>query len=216
MSKSCRCCESVKSLSEYSKDAHAKDGLCSMCKVCAAAKTKAWVAANKERKSAADREYRALNGEAISAYKRTHYQSHKDGIAAQQREYNAANRSARLAKCAEYRAKNPEAIAASKKRWAEQHRDVHRLHRANRRAKKRESGGALSPGLISALLVLQKGRCACCGEPLQGKYHADHNMPLALGGSNTDDNMQLLHPKCNLQKGAKHPVDFMQSKGLLL
>ena len=38
----------------------------------------------------------------------------------------------------------------------------------------------------------------------------------ALGGLNADSNMQLLRAECNLQKSAKHPVDFMQSRGFLL
>jgi len=41
-------------------------------------------------------------------------------------------------------------------------------------------------------------------------------MPLALGGANADDNIQLLRSTCNQQKHAKHPVDFMQQKGFLL
>lgn len=56
----------------------------------------------------------------------------------------------------------------------------------------------------------------CCGLPLGDNYHIDHIMPLALGGSNTDDNIQLLRQRCNNQKCAKHPVDFMQSRGFLL
>jgi 5-methylcytosine-specific restriction endonuclease McrA len=44
----------------------------------------------------------------------------------------------------------------------------------------------------------------------------DHIIPLALGGTNTDDNIQLLRAKCNKQKGAKHPIDFMQQRGFLL
>lgn len=44
----------------------------------------------------------------------------------------------------------------------------------------------------------------------------DHIMPLALGGTNTDDNIQLLCPTCNRSKHAKHPVDFMQQRGFLL
>jgi len=39
---------------------------------------------------------------------------------------------------------------------------------------------------------------------------------MMAGGSNTDDNMQLLRKLCNLQKHAKHPVDFMQERGFLL
>jgi 5-methylcytosine-specific restriction endonuclease McrA len=44
----------------------------------------------------------------------------------------------------------------------------------------------------------------------------DHIIPLALGGANTDDNIQLLRATCNLQKHTKHPIDFMQQRGYLL
>lgn len=33
---------------------------------------------------------------------------------------------------------------------------------------------------------------------------------------NADENVQLLCSRCNLSKGAKHPVEFMQSQGYLL
>jgi 5-methylcytosine-specific restriction endonuclease McrA len=81
---------------------------------------------------------------------------------------------------------------------------------------KKETGGKLSSKLAARLFVLQKGKCACCLQPLGDDYHIDHIMPLALGGTNTDDNIQLLRAKCNLQKNAKHPVDFMQQRGFLL
>jgi 5-methylcytosine-specific restriction endonuclease McrA len=51
---------------------------------------------------------------------------------------------------------------------------------------------------------------------LGDNYHLDHIVPLAIGGTNTDDNIQLLRQKCNQQKSAKHPIDFMQSRGFLL
>lgn len=85
-----------------------------------------------------------------------------------------------------------------------------------RRAIKANAPGSLSAGLRSKLYRLQRGRCACCGEPLGDKYHMDHIMPLALGGTNTDDNIQLLRQRCNNQKHAKHPIDFMQQRGFLL
>lgn len=41
-------------------------------------------------------------------------------------------------------------------------------------------------------------------------------MPLAKGGEHTPFNIQLLCPRCNVRKSAKHPVDFMQENGYLL
>lgn len=60
------------------------------------------------------------------------------------------------------------------------------------------------------------GKCPCCKQPLGDEFHLDHVIPLALGGPNTDDNMQLLRKTCNLQKSAKHPVQYMQERGFLL
>ena len=37
-------------------------------------------------------------------------------------------------------------------------------------------------------------------------------MPLALGGLNEDSNMQLLTARCNLQKSAAHPDEYMSRK----
>lgn len=60
-------------------------------------------------------------------------------------------------------------------------------------------------------------RCACCRRNLgESGYHIDHVVPLALGGMHDDSNLQLLCPSCNMSKHAKHPIDFMQSRGFLL
>jgi len=119
-----------------------------------------------------------------------------------------------------WRAANPEKVKADARAynavWSKAHPEAAIIYAQNRRARKLESGGELSKGLAKKLLILQKGKCACCGKPLSLGYHLDHIMPLARGGSNSDDNMQLLTAACNLQKHAKHPIDFMQSRGFLL
>jgi 5-methylcytosine-specific restriction endonuclease McrA len=86
----------------------------------------------------------------------------------------------------------------------------------NYRSRKRANGGTLSKGLAEKLFKLQQGKCPCCKQPLGRNYHLDHIVPTALGGSNSDDNMQLLRATCNHQKHAKHPIDFMQQRGFLL
>jgi hypothetical protein len=52
------------------------------------------------------------------------------------------------------------------------------------------------------LLVWQRdqGRCTACGS--QNDLEYDHVIPLAMGGSNTDRNLQLLCADCNRRKGA--------------
>ncbi len=100
------------------------------------------------------------------------------------------------------------------KAWRRANKNVDRVHKQNRRH--RERGGNLSAGIALKLFKLQRGKCACCGELLGDDYQLDHIMPIALGGKNVDSNMQLLRKVCNLQKHAKHPIDFMQERGLLL
>jgi 5-methylcytosine-specific restriction endonuclease McrA len=86
---------------------------------------------------------------------------------------------------------------------------------ANRRAVMKERPGKITRIRVIELMGLQQGKCAVCRSALD-KYHVDHIMPLALGGDNTNENLQLLCPTCNLSKSAKHPVEFMQMRGYLL
>ena len=126
--------------------------------------------------------------------------------------YYAANGEAERARCEAYRANN-----INRRRISDAARHLANPEASQtRRALKRGAGGVLSKGLAAKLMVLQKGKCPCCGKPLGNNYHMDHIMPLALGGSNTDNNIQLLRATCNNQKYTKHPVDFMQSRGYLL
>lgn len=130
--------------------------------------------------------------------------------------WRCANPERARATTAAWIAANPEKAKAARLAYRAANPEVVRISNQNRRAKKRANGGKLSKGLAAKLFKLQKGKCPCCAKPLGNNYHMDHIMPLALGGSNTDDNMQLLRQRCNNQKHSKHPVDFMQSRGFLL
>jgi 5-methylcytosine-specific restriction endonuclease McrA len=115
-----------------------------------------------------------------------------------------------------YRLNHPERRKQIVRKWAASNLPALAVKAQNRRARKRTNGGTLSKNIAAKLFKHQRGKCACCGLPLGDDYHLDHIMPLALGGANVDSNIQLLRPSCNLQKSAKHPIDFMQSRGFLL
>lgn len=85
----------------------------------------------------------------------------------------------------------------------------------NRRARLNGNGGSHTKADIEALWDLQKGRCVVCLERLGTKFHVDHHDPLAKGGSNGRSNLRLLHPKCNLEKGARDPFEHAQRNGRL-
>lgn len=131
-------------------------------------------------------------------------------------ENRAKHMVAELEKNRAYKAANKDKHRADVAAWQRANPEKRRIHHQNRRARKRDAGGKLSSGLAEKLYQLQKGKCVCCGEPLGKDYQLDHIMPLALGGSNDDDNIQLLRSQCNNFKRAKHPIDFMQYRGFLL
>lgn len=100
--------------------------------------------------------------------------------------------------------------------WKINNRDATRVHCQNYQAKKRLNGGELSKDLADKLFKLQRGKCPCCKLPLGDDYHLDHILPVSAGGSNTDNNIQLLRKQCNLQKWKKTQSEFMQLKGFLI
>lgn len=201
LSKCCTKCGNSKPLSEFPKSKAGRYGSSSKCKEC----TKAWHAA-----------YRDANREKRNAATAKWYAANRDAVKATKAIYRAANPEKSKAADDKWRIENPEKAKAFYSQWQKDHPNERRIFRQNRRARKTESGGELSKGLAEKLFKLQRGKCPCCAKPLGNDYHLDHKIPLALGGSNTDDNMQLLTAACNLQKGSKPPEAFMQSRGFLL
>ena len=126
------------------------------------------------------------------------------------------NREKVLAKNKEYRNRPERAAinAETKRKWIARNPGYSHVNNQNRRVK--TAGQKLSKNLADRLFASQKGKCVCCGLSLGDNYHLDHIMPLALGGPNIDSNMQLLRGICNRKKQAKHPIDYMQSRGFLL
>lgn len=168
---------------------------------------KNWTENNKELKVHLDREYRKLNKPKRAVYAKKYNIENKDKLIAYREKNSERNIELRRL----YYEKNREKILASFK----ENRVARRVYAHNRRARIIGNGGKLSKGLTDKLLILQRGRCACCKKSVKNGHHLDHVMPLKLGGANDDSNMQILCPTCNRQKSAKHPVAFMQSRGYL-
>jgi 5-methylcytosine-specific restriction endonuclease McrA len=64
--------------------------------------------------------------------------------------------------------------------------------------------------LIRHLAELQNKRCPACGEAFElntGEHHVDHIIPWSLGGGNETANIQILHARCNMAKGARANID---------
>lgn len=229
--KTCTKCKEIKLLSEFHKSSLQLCGLAPSCKACRRLAGIARRAANPEKERAYALAWAAANPEKKKANKKRYYDRHaKDVIekaiawrtenAEHVKAYDAArywsDPTAGRERVAAYRAANPERVKEYSSAYRLENLEAYRIHEHNRRERKRGNGGQLSSGLFEKLFKLQKGLCPCCKQPLGDTPHLDHIMPLALGGTNSDDNMQLLRSTCNQQKHAKHPIDYMQSKGYLL
>lgn len=187
------------------------------CKLCAKVSRAVRYAASPEKEKARVAAWQAANRDKVRASTDAWKAANRERVKASTAAWHAANCENGKAVSAAWRAANPDKVKANNAAWREANSAASRVHKHNRRARKLEVGGKLSSGFTAKLFRLQKGKCACgCKQPLGADYHRDHIMPLALGGTNTDDNMQLLRKLCNLQKHAKHPIDFMQSRGFLL
>ena len=160
-----------------------------------------WAEENADRKHAAEKAWRQENPEKDrqrhAAYRERHPEKHRTASA-------------------KWRKANPDKSRAATATYQAQHPEQRRTNEANRRARKQAAGGTHTLDDIAALFRLQRGKCACCHASIKRGYHVDHIQPLALGGSNDKGNLQLLCPTCNTRKSAKHPIDFMRSRGLLL
>lgn len=167
---------------------------------------------NREAALAYAAEYREKNYERLKAEWTGAYGKRKDYFD----KYREKNKDLIAARRSAWTVANRERIAAKNAEWLQNNLDKHRTHQHNRRAKKKANGGILSPDIVEKLMSLQRGKCACCRRVLRDDYDIDHIVPIALGGVNSDRNVQLLCVRCNRSKGAKRPEDFMQSRGMLL
>ena len=144
---------------------------------------------------------------------RSHYERNKEKKAKQYLEIKDQIKERKSARAKEYYRENRERLLAQQKEYYNANKELWNIKVHKRRA-------AGLPTHISVLDIrklrsLQKNKCPACRQELV-KFHIDHIKPLSKGGKHELLNLQLLCPTCNLNKSAKDPVDFMQSKGYLL
>jgi 5-methylcytosine-specific restriction endonuclease McrA len=175
-----------------------------------------WRAKNSEKEKMRQRAYYETNRDVVKARSADRAKADPEGTREYKARWREANRERERSYSVAWRARHPEKRKRVIKGWEQRNPDKVRALRQNRRARVQQATGKFSLGLVKRLFKLQQGRCACCGLPLGLKYELDHIMPLALGGANEDSNAQLLRATCNRRKAARHPVDYMQSKGMLL
>lgn len=128
------------------------------------------------------REWRKRNPGKTARYSKQYRQV--SGLASEQdRRWYDANKKKKAYQVARYAKSNPAILAA-----------------ANARRRSRTKSGGYTEFDIQVILVNQGCVCVYCRTYL-AEYHIDHVTPLASGGANSRENLQLLCPTCNLSKG---------------
>lgn len=190
-SKRCTKCLETKPRAEFNARSRSKDGLTVWCKPCIStyakehygrtkakrlAQSAAWYEANRDRKLKTTRRWMVVNAAR-----------------------NAENRRA-------YREANPGWSRESTRRWRE--RNPERVLELSQERRAREVGTRI--GRID-WRALWTGVCGICGDSIDESLRfpdlmrksADHIIPLARGGTHTQDNLQWAHLICNARKGAR-------------
>lgn len=200
--KICRKCKTEKTAAEFHKSKINKDGLMSYCAKCRnahasairsdeiRAKERARYNANHDKRRAYSNAWQLANNEKVKQYSKKYYENNKD-------------------KCRK-------STEIWKNNHIERRREIKRLAQNRRWARYHRASGVYTETDINKLFEAQRKKCAICKTSIINKYHIDHVVPLSKGGSNDKDNLQLLCPLCNIRKGAKDPILFMQSVGNLL
>lgn len=119
----------------------------------------------------------------------------------------------RAEKSASYYQKNRLAILQKAKDWQKNNPEKCRLRNRHRRAKRLSAEGTHTQDEVEVIFQEQGGKCSGCSQPLDDTKHLDHFVPLDLGGSNSQENLQWLCQFCNNSKSAKEPSLWLYTIG---
>jgi len=233
--KRCSKCREIKSLTAFSKDKSAKDGVKRRCKACEhnyyvsnaeaigerirkyreanletiRERKKRYYDAHAETLCAKKREYRAANAEVLKEKKQAYYVAHRNAHRESRRAYYAANSEAIRARVRAYRIANPEIIRERKRAWEKANPDTGRIKCHRRRVRLKGNGGDFTRKELIAMRMAQNGVCAYCRHEHEPRaLTLDHVIPIAQGGRHEAANIVLACPVCNYEKGNRTPEQW--------
>ena len=169
--------------------------------------------------------YRQNNRDKIREAKKEYYERNKEYVNTRQKEYYLRNKEERDAWAKSYRVANSESARMRTRQWLKDNSERAKAYKliyhkenpevfANARAVRRvrEKTGKLSKGLFIRLLEEQGSTCPGCLIDIdRSNAQMDHFVPLSKGGTNTDNNIQLLCGLCNYRKHATDPMEWLSS-----
>jgi 5-methylcytosine-specific restriction endonuclease McrA len=165
------------------------------CAECAAIHVKnsgTWFRDNQARRSSRAKELKVGREDEIRLQKKAWRDANRDQVRETDRIRGARHKNKVLARAIQWQKNNPDKVRA----------------RSGRRRARVAEAGTYTAEDVHALFNMQNGECAYCKADVSGNYHVDHIMPLARGGTNTKDNIQLCCPTCNIRKGWSDPDEF--------
>lgn len=202
--KNCRKCLADKPLTDFAVNRATPDGRHRICKLCDAAKARAWHHRNKPRVAARKLVWREANREHVLAKDRARYTADPIGISAKRREYYRKNKTKVVARVMAYNAARPDDARRRVREWSYRNPTKLRKYSATRRAIKMQA----QPTWLSAVQLAQiqefydiaEARTVQTGET----HHVDHIEPLrgkTSRGLHVPWNLQVLTAFDNLSKG---------------
>jgi 5-methylcytosine-specific restriction endonuclease McrA len=166
------------------------------CVECVKAAKSAWAKANPEK---------------VKAYMGAWTEANPEKRKANGAAYYERNPAKYMAKSAAWREANPDKVSLASVAYYEANAEAVKVGVRNYQARKGNAPGSHTVGDIAALHRQQNSRCNACGADFaQVKVHVDHIVPLAKGGANGADNLQLLCGPCNQSKGTKDNDAFLR------
>ena len=216
ITKLCNKCGEIKNKLDFNKSANSANGLRSNCRLCQKLVRRDWYLKNRDREIKKSLLWTKENPE-------------KARLKDIRRNKLNPCRTSNQAKA--WRLANPELAKELSKNWKKNNKDkvnksaresykknpekyLLKLHR--RRELVKSFFTAFTKHDIDSLILKQQGKCIICKILIYKKFHRDHIIPLALGGTNDKNNIQILCPSCNSRKAAKDPITFMQENGFLI
>lgn len=162
----------------------------------------------RKRENEAYHSRRAKDPERVARQMHESYMRHRERRLDSAAQWRSEHRDELRAYFRRYHREHAERIAARSRDYYQREKDKYRTYSRNRKARKKAATGWHSAQDVAAQNERQRHRCYWCGASTRTGFHVDHIVPLKLGGTNWPDNIVIACPRCNLSKGAKHPMDF--------
>lgn len=220
-----QCCQCEKQLPVTSKYFHrksdAKDGFRNICKKCRSENegfkyVKPASDGNKICPGCDHEKPATTEFFSVSSGTKDGFQAHcKACVAARHSRWSKHNPGVMAEKSRKFRDDHPGKDAESARKYVAAHPEARRLTSNRRRALVVSAQGNHTANDIRLQYKAQRGKCYYCNCKLDKKYHVDHIIPLARGGSNGPENIACACPRCNLSKGNKLPTEWDGSNRLL-